>query len=396
MSTPPDISGRQPPIPEAGETATELTGSAAGGDPQPGDAPDRAGRVHRILPLLGSLQGYVGLALIVIIGIWTEGGRFANVDNITNAIGYFAPRGILAVGMTMVIIAAGIDLSVGSLLAVGSTAAAWLLTDANWPVVAIVPMSMLIGAVFGLANGAGTGLLRIQSFVMTLAMMTIARGIVREFSNNTSIGTIVIGPDGNVAAGSAQFQKLGTPGARLFSGDVPLVGYFPVLALIVVVIVFQLLLTRTVFGRHVYAVGGNPTAARLSGVNVTGVTIAVFTLSGLLAGLAGPISAAYNASADPQAGLGYELDAIAAVVIGGASLAGGRGSVLGTFIGALILTLLDNVLGLNSVSANWQLIIKGLIVIIAVVIQRPELFTEIGAWVRRTLHRSPSAETARG
>ena len=120
--------------------------------------------------------------------------------------------------------------------------------------------------------------------------------------------------------------------------------------------------------------GGNPTAARLSGVNVTLVTIAVFTIAGVLAGIAGPINAAYNASADPQAGLGYELDAIAAVVIGGASLAGGRGSVVGTFVGALILTLLDNVLGLNNVSANWQMIIKGLIVVVAVVIQRPDLF----------------------
>jgi ribose transport system permease protein len=349
------------------------------------------GRIRRALPLLGSLQGYIGLVLIVLIGVFTQGNRFANVDNITNAIGYFAPRGILAVGMTLVIITAGIDLSVGALLAVGSTAAAWLLSEQNWPTVAIVPMCMLIGAVFGLANGAGTGLLRIQSFVMTLAMMTVARGIVREFSNNTSIGTVVIGSNGDIAPGSAQFQKLGTPGSTLFGGDVPILGYFPVLALVIVVVIFQLVLTRTEFGRHIYAVGGNPTAARLSGVNVTRVTIAVFTLSGMLAGLAGPISAAYNASADPQAGLGYELDAIAAVVIGGASLAGGRGSVVGTFIGALILTLLDNVLGLNSVSANWQLIVKGLIVVIAVVIQRPDLFTDLAAWARRTFRRTSGA-----
>ena len=360
-------------------TRNELTGGTVTG---PG------GRIRRALPLLGSLQGYIGLVLIVLIGIVTQGGRFANVDNITNAIGYFAPRGILAVGMTLVIIAAGIDLSVGSLLAVGSTAAAWLLSEQNWPTVAIVPACMLIGAVFGLANGAGTGLLRIQSFVMTLAMMTVARGIVREFSNNTSIGTVVIGSNGEVAPGSAQFQKLGTPGATLFGGNVPILDYFPVLALVVVVIVFQLILTKTKFGRHIYAVGGNPTAARLSGVNVTGVTIAVFTLSGMLAGLAGPISAAYNASADPQAGLGYELDAIAAVVIGGASLAGGRGSVVGTFIGALILTLLDNVLGLNSISANWQLIVKGLIVVVAVVIQRPELFSDLAAWLKRRFGRT--------
>lgn len=352
----------------------------SGGAPAPAAAP---GAIRRALPLLGSLQGYIGLVLILIIGIWSQGDHFLSVDNFTNAIGYFAPRGILAVGMTLVIIAAGIDLSVGALLAVGGTTAAWLLTEQNWPVVAIVPMCMLVCAVFGLVNGAGTALLRIQSFVMTLAMMTIARGIVREFSNNTSIGTVQINSSGDVLAGSVQFQKLGTPGTQLF--DVPILGYFPVLALVVVVIVFQLILSKTKFGRHVYAVGGNPTAARLSGVNVTRVTIAVFTISGLLAGLAGPINAAYNASADPVAGMGYELDAIAAVVIGGASLMGGRGTVIGTFIGALILTLLDNVLGLNQFSANWQMIIKGIIVILAVMIQRPELFSDLAAWLKRTI-----------
>lgn len=307
-----------------------------------------ASRASRSVPLIGSLQGYVGLVLIVAIGIWTQGETFANMTNLTNAIGYFAPRAILAVGMTLVIIAAGIDLSVGSLMAVGSTASALMLTELNWPVIAIVPASMLLGAVFGFVNGAGTALLKIQSFVMTLAMMSIARGVVREFSDNQSIGTTVLTAANKVAPGSQQFQALGTPGVTVF--DVPLIGYFPVLALVVVVIVFQLVLSRTTFGRHIYAVGGNPTAARLSGVNVTGVTIAVFTLSGLLAGLAGPISAAYNASADPLAGMGYELDAIAAVVIGGASLAGGRGNVIGTFVGCLILTLLDNVLGLNQFS----------------------------------------------
>jgi len=330
---------------------------------------------NRWRTVLGQSQGYIGLILILVIGTWSQGTRFLDLQNFTNAIGYFAPRGILAVGMTLVIISGGIDLSVGALLAVGSTASAWLLINANWPVVAIIPVSMLVGAVFGIINGLGTAWLKIQSFVMTLAMMNIARGIVREFSHNVSIGTIQITDNGTVAAGSQQFKLLGTPGTKLF--DIPVIGYFPVLALLVVIIVFQIILTRTTFGRHVYAVGGNPTAARLSGVNVMAVTIAVFALCGLLSGLAGPISAAYNASADPQAGLGYELDAIAAVVIGGASLSGGRGSVVGTAVGALILTLLDNVLGLNSFSANWQMIIKGLIVVLAVVIQRPDLFSNM-------------------
>lgn len=346
--------------------------TAAPGPAEGGAVPATGSRASRSVPLIGSLQGYIGLVLIIVIGIWTQGDTFANLTNLTQAVGYFAPRAILAVGMTLVIIAAGIDLSVGSLMAVGSTASALMLTELNWPVIAIVPASMLLGAVFGFVNGAGTALLKIQSFVMTLAMMSIARGVVREASDNQSVGVIALTATGKVAGGSKQFQTLGTPGVTVF--DVPLIGYFPVLALVVVVIVFQLVLSRTTFGRHIYAVGGNPTAARLSGVNVTGVTIAVFTLSGLLAGLAGPISAAYNASADPLAGTGYELDAIAAVVIGGASLAGGRGNVIGTLIGCLILTLLDNVLGLNQFSPNWQLIIKGIIVVLAVVIQRPDLF----------------------
>lgn len=332
-------------------------------------------RFRRMLPMLGSLQGYIGLVLVIIIGIVTQADRFLSVTNLTNAVAYFAPRGILAIGMTLVIITAGIDLSVGAVMAVGGTLSAWLLVEQNWPVGAIVPVVMLICAFFGFLNGAGTALLKIQAFVMTLAMMTIARGFVREFSNNVSIGTVVIGPDG-VMPGSQDFQKLGTPGANLF--DVPFLGSFPVLALLTVTILAQILLTRTKFGRHIYAVGGNPTAARLSGVNVNWVLIAVFTISGLLAGLAGPINAAYNASADPVAGMGYELDAIAAVVIGGASLAGGRGTAIGTFVGALILTLLDNVLGLNNISANYQMIIKGIIVIVAVVIQRPDLFARSG------------------
>ncbi len=336
--------------------------------------------LRRWTSLLGSLQSYIGLILIVAIGIWSQGTRFLDLGNFSNAIGYFAPRGILAVGMTLVIIAGGIDLSVGALFAVGSTASALMLTDLNWPVIAIVPSCVAIGALFGLLSGIGVAVLRIQAFVMTLAMMTIARGVVREVSQNVSIGTMVIDANGTLGAGAQQFQRLGTPGTSLF--PVPLIGYFPVLALFVTIVVGHVVLSRTTFGRHIYAVGGNRVAARLSGVNVTGVTIAVFAISGLLAGFAGPIGAAYNASADPQAGLGYELDAIAAVVIGGASLLGGRGTVIGTAVGALILTLLDNVLGLNNFSANWQMIIKGIILIVAVVLQRPDLLTNLIARIR--------------
>lgn len=350
----------------------------------PADAPPREprtarGHIARILPALGSLQGYIGLVLVIAAGIATKGQIFWNQTNLANAISAFASRGILAVGVTLVILTAGIDLSVGSILGIGSMTAAMLLVHQHMAPWLIVVLCALVGAFFGLCNGIGTTWLRVQSFVMTLATLSVVRGIDRQMSDNVSVGVQLVDPQGHLTSAASAFAKLGTPGHALipgswlpFAGDAG-IGY-PVIAFVVVCVVFQLMLSRTRFGRHIYAVGGNPTAARLSGVNVTLVTIAVFTLSGLLAGFAGPIDAAYSASADPLAGTSYELDAIAAAVIGGCSLAGGKGNITGTFVGALILTMLDNVLGLNAVSDNAQLIIKGLIVVVAVVLQRPGAF----------------------
>lgn len=358
-------------------------------------------RLRQTLSLLGSLQGYIGLVLVIAIGIGTKGQIFWNQQNLTNAVGAFASRGILAVGETLVILTAGIDLSVGSMLGLGSMVSALLLARHGMSPIAIIPIAMLVGAFFGFCNGIGTTWFKVQSFVMTLAMLNLVRGVTRQLSDNVSVGTQIVTADGSLTPNSAAFQKLGTPGHNILTGvDLPIIGrsgiYYPVLALIVVVIVFQFILSKTKLGRHIYAVGGNPTAARLSGVNVTAVIITVFALSGLLAGFAGPIDAAYSASADPLAGTSYELDAIAAVVIGGASLNGGKGSVVGTLVGALILTLLDNVLGLNAISDNAQLIIKGLIVIAAVIIQRPDFFRSLLSGLRklrRTGSRQPAAPT---
>jgi len=366
------------PAPAGGEGPDGTHGPGGPGGTGGPDGTGAVSRARRILPVLGSLQAYIGLILIVAIGVITKGDVFLNQTNLTNAVGAFATRGILAVGVTLVILAAGIDLSVGSLMGFASMSAAIMVAHHDMPVWLIVPACMLIGAGFGLANGIGTAWLKIQSFVMTLAMMSIARGLDRKMSDNESVGTLVAGPDGELTENSESFQKLGTPDNNVLEGILGPDGiYFPVLAFLMVCVVFHLLLSRTTFGRHIYAVGGNPTAARLSGINVTFVIIAVFTLSGMLAGFAGPIDAAYSVSADPQAGYTYELDAIAAAVIGGASLAGGKGTIIGTFVGALILTLLDNVLGLNAVDDNWQLVIKGSIVVLAVVLQRPDLLQSI-------------------
>jgi ribose transport system permease protein len=348
---------------------------------------------RRTLSMLGSLQGYIGLVLVVGAGIITKGDVFLNQANLTNAVGAFASRGILAVGVTLVILTAGIDLSVGSMLGLASMVSAMLLAGGDMHPLVILPLAMLAGCAMGFFNGAGTTLLRIQPFVMTLATLSVFRGIDRQISNNVSVGTQISQPDGTLTPNSEAFQLFGTPGHNLFEGILGAGVYYPVLAFVIVCVVFQLILSKTTFGRHIYAVGGNETAARLSGVNVTRVKIAVYTLAGLLAGFAGPIDAAYSASADPQAGFSYELDAIAAAVIGGASLAGGRGTIIGTFVGALILTLLDNVLGLNAVSDNLQLIIKGLIVIVAVVLQRPDLFTSASAAVRRAFGSSSDSDS---
>lgn len=344
--------------------------------------------------MLGSLQGYIGLVLVIAAGIITKGDVFLNQTNLTNAVGAFASRGILAVGVTLVILTAGIDLSVGSMLGLASMASAMFLVRADLAPIVILPLCMLVGALMGLFNGLGTTWLRIQPFVMTLATLSVFRGIDRQLSDNVSVGTQIVQDDGSLTPNSEQFQYFGTPGFNLFEGVLGAGIYYPVIAFVLVCVVFQLILSKTTFGRHIYAVGGNETAARLSGVNVNRVKIAVFTLCGLLAGFAGPIDAAYSASADPQAGFTYELDAIAAAVIGGASLSGGRGTIIGTFVGALILTLLDNVLGLNAVSDNMQLIIKGLIVILAVTLQRPDLLSGVVAFFRRFARPSATRRTS--
>jgi ribose transport system permease protein len=351
----------------------------------------RWSRAH-VMPALGSLQAYIGLILIVLIGIITKGQTFWNQTTLTDAVTQFSSRGILAVGVTLVILVGGIDLSVGSILGIGSMTAAMLLVHHGLSPLEIVPLCGLVGAAFGFANGLGTTYLKIQSFVMTLAMLNIVRGLDRQISHDEPIGVSQINNQGNLTHKASAFAKMGTPGHNLFTGvSLPIFGKsgipYPVIAFVVICVVFQLILSKTQFGQHIYAVGGNPTAARLSGVNVTFIIIAVFTLSGMLAGLAGPIDAAYSAQADPLAGTSYELDAIAAAVIGGASLAGGKGKVTGTLIGALILTLLDEVLGLNNVSADMQLIIKGLIVVVAVVVQRPDLFRSLASGVRRLIRR---------
>jgi ribose transport system permease protein len=260
--------------------------------------------------------------------------------------------------MTFVILTAGIDLSVGSTLALCGCVATLALTRSDpgmgqsTLVLLATGAALAAGACAGLLNGWLVVSLRISPFIVTLSAMIGLRGLAKWLTDNA---TIDVG-FGNDAAASF---------ARLVSDKGFVIGTFVVMA-----IAFGALLHYTVFGRYVRAAGDNPTAARYSGLPVGAVKLAVYTLSGLSAGVAGLLYAAQTNQGDPNAGAGYELDVIAAVVLGGTSLAGGRGSIAGTVAGTLIIGVLTNLLGLNNVDSNLQMMLKAAIIIVAVWVQR--------------------------
>ncbi|MBK6458997.1 MAG: ATP-binding cassette domain-containing protein [Gemmatimonadetes bacterium] len=266
-------------------------------------------------------------------------------------------EGDLAVGMTAVVIAGGIDLSVGSILAFGATLSAWLLMKQG---LGLLPTAIIVlgaGALWGWVNGIVVARWKLPAFIATLATMSAARGAARYLSGGTAI------PLG--------FGDGGAPeSVRALAA--PLLPYVPAPALVfgIAVVLLHLFLARTRGGRYLYAIGDNEAAARLSGVRVAWHTASVYVISGLLAGVAGLVHCAQLEQGNPNDGVAYELDAIAAVVIGGTSLSGGTGSVAGTLIGILTIGVINNSMGLNNVDANLQLILKGVIILAAVWLQR--------------------------
>jgi ribose transport system permease protein len=284
-------------------------------------------------------------------------GIFFTAQNLGNVLRQNAEYGILAVGMTFVILTAGIDLSVGSLLAFSSVVAAGVIDShpQSGPGLAllVIALGLLAGSSLGFLNGLGVTLGKMQPFIVTLAMMSVARGFAFLWTGGRGIDLIGDQP--------ALFERLGQD-----LGRVPV----PALILLASVAVSHLVLTRTRFGRFVYAIGSNETAARLSGIAVERVKTLVYTICGFLSGVAAMIYTARTNAGRPDDGIGFELDAIAAVVIGGTNLMGGRGSVIGTLIGALTIGVLNNVLGLRGVDPNLQRVLKGLIIVAAVLVQR--------------------------
>jgi ribose transport system permease protein len=315
--------------------------------------------VLKMIKRFQSIFGLVGIILIASILCVRDGEYlFLNPTNLANVIRSISENGIIAIGMTLIILVAGIDLSVGAILGLTATAAADLLMHKHLDTFSTILIILAIGALIGLFNGVVSAKLSIQSFIVTLATMSIARGIARFWSGGIGI-PITYGHEANLAPVSYSVLS-----ERIWGVPVPAICF------ISISILFTILLRYTRFGRYIYAIGGNPTASRLSGIRVDRVKIAVFTIGGALAAAAGLIHAAQLNQGSPNDGIGYELNAIAAVAIGGTSLSGGIGTIPGTVIGALILGVLDNMLGLLNVNNNLQLVVKGLIIIAAVVLQR--------------------------
>ncbi|GAK19186.1 LOW QUALITY PROTEIN: ribose ABC transport system, permease protein RbsC [Vibrio sp. JCM 19053] len=288
--------------------------------------------------------------LIVVVSFLNP--NFFTVDNILNILRQTSVNAIIAVGMTLVILTAGIDLSVGSVLALcGAFAASMIALEV--PVLVAVPTALVAGAALGAISGIIIAKGKVQAFIATLVTMTLLRGVTMVYTEGRPIST------GFTDTADA-FAWFGTG----YALGIPV----PVWLMVVVFAAAWYLLNHTRFGRYVYALGGNESATRLSGINVDRVKIGVYAICGMLAALAGIIVTSRLSSAQQTAGMGYELDAIAAVVLGGTSLMGGKGRIMGTLIGALIIGFLNNALNLLDVSSYYQMIAKAVVILLAVLV----------------------------
>ncbi len=300
-----------------------------------------------------SKYGILIAFIILFIALSIASPVFLSVPNMLNVLRQISVNGVMAVGMTFVVMTGGIDLSVGSVLALSACIGTYFATnDMNVPVIVAVLIGLLIGCICGAFNGFFVAKMNVAAFIVTLAMTTIARGAAMVFTNGSPVINLK--------------ESYTVIGNGALAGKLP----YPIIFLIVVVAVGAFLLHFTKYGRHVFAVGGNETAAKASGINVGLVKFSVYLIMGFLAGLAGVILSSRVMTGQPAAGNGYELDAIAAAVIGGASLSGGIGSIFGTVIGMLIIGFLSNGLDLLNVSSYWQQIVKGAIILAAVLMDR--------------------------
>lgn len=294
------------------------------------------------------------IALIILMAVITIiNSNFLTANNLLNLLLQVTSNALIAFGMTFVILTGGIDLSVGSILALSSALTAGLL-GSGMPVTLAILVSLILGCILGMMNGLLISYGKLAPFIVTLATMTIFRGATLVYTNGNPITKGL--------SDTFLFQFLG----QGYIVGIP----FPVIIMFIVFIVLYVLLHKTAFGKSVYAIGGNEKAAYISGVKLNKVKIIIYSISGIMASISGLIITSRLSSAQPTAGASYEMDAIAAVVLGGTSLSGGKGRILGTLIGALIIGVLNNGLNIIGVSAFWQQVVKGVVILIAVLIDR--------------------------
>ena len=288
------------------------------------------------------------LVLCVFLSVFPKtSGSFFTRQNIFNVLRQISTNLFLACGMTMVIILGGIDLSVGSIIALSGCISAGCVAGYNLPLPIALLMGLLVGLLVGMFNGAVISKTTIPAFIVTLATMNIAKGLAYVYTGGSPVRVV-----------TKEWQFLGAGYVGIFPT--------PVVILVIVLIITAIIMNKTKMGRHMYAVGGNQQAAEFSGIKVEKVKFFVHAFSGLMAGLAGIVLASRMYSGQPTAGDGAEMDAIAAVVVGGTSMAGGSGKIGGTIIGGLIIGVLNNGLNLLNVNSFWQYVVKGVVILLAV------------------------------
>ena len=288
------------------------------------------------------------LVLCVFLSVFPKtSGSFFTRQNIFNVLRQISTNLFLACGMTMVIILGGIDLSVGSIIALSGCISAGCVARYNLPLPIALLMGLLVGLLVGMFNGAVISKTTIPAFIVTLATMNIAKGLAYVYTGGSPVRVV-----------TKEWQCLGAGYVGIFPT--------PVVILVIVLIITAIIMNKTKMGRHMYAVGGNQQAAEFSGIKVEKVKFFVHAFSGLMAGLAGIVLASRMYSGQPTAGDGAEMDAIAAVVVGGTSMAGGSGKIGGTIIGGLIIGVLNNGLNLLNVNSFWQYVVKGVVILLAV------------------------------